>query len=227
MENTNVKKELTDIEQKAYELEKTFSYDGYQVVRKELFSHLRDPAIVIRPDGISFNTACIKGLADTVYINIMVNPDKRHMIVVKSGEDKKDSLRWCVVKEDIRKSRKITSPLFSGMIYTMMGWDTKYRYKILGYRIHAEGEEIFIFDLNDREMFLEGIKKPRRKELAEGEGTGIKLVEKKTRSKGYLPGEWQKSFGLPPDEHEEALNIDNLGDFISPEQLSLVKEGEI
>ena len=61
MENTNLKKELTDVEQKAYELEKTFSYDGYQVVRKELFSHLRDPAIVIRPDGISFNTACIKG----------------------------------------------------------------------------------------------------------------------------------------------------------------------
>ena len=89
MENTNVKKELTDVEQKAYELEKEFSYDGYQVVRKELFAHLRDPAIVIRPDGISFNTACINGLPETVYINIMVNPDKRHMIVVKSSEDKK------------------------------------------------------------------------------------------------------------------------------------------
>ena len=139
----------------------------------------------------------------------MVNPDKRHMIVVKSGEDKKDSLRWCVVKEDIRKSRKITSPLFSGMIYSMMGWDSKYRYKILGYRIHAEGEEIFIFDLNDREMFLEGVKRPRSKDLKDGEGTGIKLVEKKTRSKGYLPGEWQKSFGLPPEEHEEALPEDS------------------
>ena len=227
MENTNVQKELIDVDQKAYELEKEFSYDGYQVVRKEFFAHLRDPAIVIRPDSISFNTACINGLPETVYINIMVNPDKRHMIVVKSGEDKKDSLRWCVVKEDIRKSRKITSPLFSGMIYSTMGWDSKYRYKVLGYRIHVEGEEIFIFDLNDREMFLEGVKRVRSKELKEGEGTGIKLIEKKTRAKGYLPDEWKKSFGVPPDEHEEALNIDTLGDFISPEQLSLVKEGDV
>lgn len=32
-------------------LESTFSYDGYQVVRKELFAHLRDPAIVICKDS--------------------------------------------------------------------------------------------------------------------------------------------------------------------------------
>ena len=29
---------------RAEELQSTFSYDGYQVVRKELFAHLRDPA---------------------------------------------------------------------------------------------------------------------------------------------------------------------------------------
>lgn len=37
----------TERDAKAEELESTFSYDGYQVVRKELFAHLRDPAIVI------------------------------------------------------------------------------------------------------------------------------------------------------------------------------------
>lgn len=32
----------------------------YQVVRKELFVHLRDPAIVIREDSITFNTAYLR-----------------------------------------------------------------------------------------------------------------------------------------------------------------------
>lgn len=54
----------TERDAKAEELESTFSYDGYQVVRKELFAHLRDPAIVIRKDSITFNTACISGLED-------------------------------------------------------------------------------------------------------------------------------------------------------------------
>lgn len=31
-----------DRDARAEELESTFSYDGYQVVRKELFAHLRD-----------------------------------------------------------------------------------------------------------------------------------------------------------------------------------------
>lgn len=50
-------------------LQNTFSYDGYQVVRKELFAHLRDPAIVIRKDSITFNTACITGLEDSAWKN--------------------------------------------------------------------------------------------------------------------------------------------------------------
>ncbi len=59
------------VAQRTAELEKEFSYDGYQVVRKELFAHLRDPAIVIRKDSVTFNTACINGLEDVVYIHIL------------------------------------------------------------------------------------------------------------------------------------------------------------
>ena len=67
-ENTNAmppeEQAENDRDARAEELESTFSYDGYQVVRKELFAHLRDPAIVIRKDSITFNTACITGLED-------------------------------------------------------------------------------------------------------------------------------------------------------------------
>lgn len=55
---------VIDRDAKADELESTFSYNGYQVVRKELFAHLRDLAIVIRTDSITFNTACITELKD-------------------------------------------------------------------------------------------------------------------------------------------------------------------
>ena len=51
---------LTPVEAKQKELEETFSYDGYQVVRKELFAHLRDPAVTVRDGNITFNTACSK-----------------------------------------------------------------------------------------------------------------------------------------------------------------------
>ncbi len=57
------------VAQRTAELEKEFSYDGYQVVRKELFAHLRDPAIVIRKDSVTFNTACINGLENAAVVS--------------------------------------------------------------------------------------------------------------------------------------------------------------
>lgn len=92
-------KEIVD--QKAIELAKDFSYEGYQVVRRELFAHLREPAVVIRRDSVTFNTACIAGLEDAVYIQILVNQDNKRMVVRKCEENDKDALRWCVAKPDI------------------------------------------------------------------------------------------------------------------------------
>ena len=72
-----------NVDQKALELAQDFSYDGYQVVRRELFAHLREPAVVIRRDSVTFNTACIAGLEDAVYIQILVNQDNKRMVVRK------------------------------------------------------------------------------------------------------------------------------------------------
>ena len=96
-----------NVDQKALELAQDFSYDGYQVVRRELFAHLREPAVVIRRDSVTFNTACIAGLEDAVYIQILVNQDNKRMVVRKCEENDKDALRWCIAKPDKRKSRTV------------------------------------------------------------------------------------------------------------------------
>ena len=61
------------------EIEDTFSYDGYQIARREMFAHLREPAVTIRKDSITFNTACINGMEDVIYIQILVNSEQHRM----------------------------------------------------------------------------------------------------------------------------------------------------
>ena len=113
---TNYTDEQEIVDQKAIELSEDFSYDGYQVVRRELFAHLREPAVVIRRDSVTFNTACIAGLEDAVYIQILVNQENKRMVVRKCEENDKDALRWCVAKPDKRNSRKMTNKLLSDMM---------------------------------------------------------------------------------------------------------------
>ena len=218
-------KEIVD--QKAIELAEDFSYEGYQVVRRELFAHLREPAVVIRRDSVTFNTACIAGLEDAVYIQILVNQDNKRMVVRKCEENDKDALRWCVAKPDKRKSRKMTNKIFSAMSYEMMGWNLDCRYKILGHKITFEDETIYVFDLMETEIFLD-IKGKRAKKDTESQSTtesannieetvssntdnerSAEEIKRKNRIPFY-PKEWKDSFGLPVEEHRKALEINML-----------------
>lgn len=215
------------IDQKAIELAEDFSYDGYQVVRRELFAHLREPAVVIRRDSVTFNTACIAGLEDAVYIQILVNQNSKRMVVRKCEENDKDALRWCVAKPDKRKSRKMTNKIFSAMMYEMMGWNLDCRYKILGHKITFEDETIYVFDLMETEIFLD-IKGKRAKKDTESQFTtekansieetasnstdnerSVEEIKRKNRIPFY-PKEWKDSFSLPVEEHRKALEINML-----------------
>ena len=225
--NTSQNDEKEIIDQKAIELAEDFSYDGYQVVRRELFAHLREPAVVIRRDSVTFNTACIAGLEDAVYIQILVNQDSKRMVVRKCEENDKDALRWCVAKPDKRKSRKMTNKIFSAMMYEMMGWNLDCRYKILGHKITFEDETIYVFDLMETEIFLD-IKGKRAKKDTESQFTtekansieetasnsidnerSVEEIKRKNRIPFY-PKEWKDSFGLPVEEHRKALEINML-----------------
>ena len=217
-----------NIDQKALELAQDFSYEGYQVVRRELFAHLREPAVVIRRDSVTFNTACIAGLEDAVYIQILVNQDNKRMVVRKCEENDKDALRWCIAKSDKRKSRKMSNKLFSAMMYDMMEWNTDCRYKILGHKITHEDETMYIFDLLETEIFMDTKRKKKanpdsvekKEELvtAETDQTpeqnqeeiAAKVARKLNRIPFY-PKDWKDSFGLSVEEHKKALET-NLTD---------------
>ena len=200
----------TERNAKAEELESTFSYDGYQVVRKELFAHLRDPAIVIRKDSITFNTACISGLEDVVYVHVMFNSDLKRIVVRGCDENDKDALRWCIAKPDKRKSRKMSCKPFSELVYNEMGWDSDCRYKILGYRINFEGETLYVFDLLVPEIFHEGQKRKKGESAPQSEET--KPVN--TR-KGFYPDDIAGTFGVPVEEHLKESEVKQIDGYVS------------
>lgn len=217
------KEELSAREQRTVELEQSFSYDGYQIVRKELFAHLRDPAITIRKDSVTFNTACIEGLEDVVYIHMMFNRELKRIVVEGCDENDKDALRWCIAKPDKRKSRKMVGKPFSELVYREMGWDENCRYKILGYRIQFEGKTLYVFDLMVPEIFHE--RKSRKKneqasqEVAEmpnedDQNNNAAETEVNTR-KGYYPDDVANTFGVPVEQHRADMEIQQMDGYIS------------
>lgn len=173
-----------------------FSFDGYQVVRREFFSHKFDPTLTIKGNSIIFNNACISKMEQVVYVQVLVNPTTEKLVIRPCEEGARDAIRWCVVRDEKRKSRQITCGLFTAKLYEMMGWEALYRYKLQGTRINYKGEHLYVFDLTSTEIFLPVIKDPDNPKA------------KAKRSAAVYPANWRDSFGIPVQEHTESTNID-------------------
>ena len=72
---SNSKREIPVIEDDA------FSYEGYQIVRGEFFAHTYEPSFTFNANKVSVNTACIKKLPDTDYVQILVNSEEKKLAV--------------------------------------------------------------------------------------------------------------------------------------------------
>ena len=173
--------------------------------------NLRDPAIVIRKDSITFNTACITGLEDVVYVHVMFNNDLKRIVVRGCDENDKDALRWCVAKPDKRKSRKMSCKPFATLVYQKMGWDSECRYKMLGYRITFEGETLYVFDLLVPEIFHEG---QRKKNAVDSQDNAASTKPVNSR-KGFYLDDIVGTFGVPVEEHRKESEVKQMDGYVS------------
>ena len=195
--------------------EANFTLDGYQVVRREFFSHKYDPSLTIRGNSIIFNNSCISRLDQVVFVQVLVNPNTEKLVIRPCNEGDRDAIRWCIAKEDKRKSRQITCGLFTAKLYEMMGWEPLYRYKLQGTKINYQGEQLYVFDLTSTETYLP--------QSVESDETGTK----RKRSVPVYPADWRDSFGIPVQQHTESTQINLLEGYefmdkkSEPEQLPM------
>jgi len=162
--------------------EENFSYKGYEVVHGAFFAHLFEPSVKLVRETVSVNSACIRKMPDTEYVQFLVNRDEKKLAVKPCTEDTKDSFRWSSVGKDGKaRPKTISCKPFFEKIMNLMNWDPDMRYRIMGKLIRTRSESIFVFDLKEPEKFKRG-------------------------QRATYPDEWKENFGKPAEEHEnEAL----------------------
>ena len=212
---------LSAQEERRLEIQRAFNPNRAKIVRKELFAGLRDPAVTIRNGYITFNTACINGLEGVVYVKLLVDEELGFMAVTGCGENEKNALRWCVAKPDKRKTRNMRCPDFTDLIYQLMGWDKKCRYKSLGYLIDYEDRVYYVFDLNVKKVFNE---KPKKGEEPVDENGEPIQIDTRT---GYYPEDIANTFGVPMEQYKAETAITEMDGFVSIAMLTgLRKPGD-
>lgn len=169
----------------------SFSYDGFQVVRGEFFSHIYEPSITFNDYKVYVNATCIKKLPHCDYIQILVNPTDYKLAVRPCSEEEKDSFRWCSATAK-RTPKQITCRIFFAKVMSLMNWNPTYRYKLLGKLIRSNNELLFVFDLKTPEIYQRTVKDDGKS---------------KSSRTPIFPEKWKNQFGLSVEEHRNTLSV--------------------
>ncbi len=168
--------------------DKTVCYDGYEVVHGEFFAHLNEPSLTFNNFKVYVNAVCIRKVPEFDYIQILVNPDAKKLAIKPCREEEKDSFRWC--SESAKRSpREISCKIFFAKVFSLMGWNPQFRYKLLGKFVRSKEEFLFIFDLNTPEVY---------QRFSEKEVSCLNPV---------FPEEWKNQFGVPAIEHKHLTQV--------------------
>ena len=173
------------------------TYDGFQVVRGEFFSHIYEPSFTLNLNKISVNMACIRKLPDVEYVQILVHPEEKNLVIRPCKEEEKDSFRWKTTGKKV-SPKQVTCKVFFAKIYALMGWNLDYRYKLLGKLIRSNGELLFVFNLNNPEIYI--------RVFREGEKPRV------SRTPIY-PQEWKNQFGISVEEHRKSLSMNKFSEY--------------
>jgi len=171
-------------------LQKDFDYSGYQVVHGDFFSRFSEPNISFYNYIIYVNSACIKKLQNTNFIQILINPETKKMVIRPSKENAKDSFRWCNAKS---VPKRIVCKIFFSKVMELMKWNLNCRYRLTGKAIQTDQDILLIFDLNTPEIFVYPAPKDG---------------QKKNHWIETFPIEWKDQFGIPAKQHKDDLHID-------------------
>lgn len=171
------------------------NYTGYEVVRREYFAHLREPAIILQDYKIKLNTACLRKLPDMEYVQMLVNQETKKLAARPCQESEKDSI---AIKTPRGNPRAVTGRLFYAKLFTLMDWNPDYKYKILGKLVQGNDDAILLFDLTAPQIF-------RREIISDG--------KVKTSRTPIFPESWKNQFGLPVEEHRQQLATNQFQGF--------------
>lgn len=180
-----------------YEAPEELNLDDFQVVRREFFAHIHEPSITFNQCKFYVNAACLSKFPNTAYVQVMINRNTKILALRPCNEFTRDSFQWCGTPgaNGKRKAKQTTCRIFFAKVVTMMGWNPKYRYKMLGKLIHANGEYLLVFDLTSTEVY--------QRTETEGE-------KPKTSRTPVYPEAWKNQFGMPYSEHKQSLQVDTF-----------------
>lgn len=156
---------------------------AYEVVRKEFLGDADVPQLTFSKGRFHVNSYCLKQFPNDDYVLVLVKQDTKEVILLPKRKAIRNSVRWVAQKK--RMPRKIGADPLYYLIFKLMQWDFRMRYRIDGEIIENKDEKLLYFSLQDAVCFErneEDLNHPIQR----------------------VPEIWKNRFGIPKKDYDEA-----------------------
>lgn len=184
-----------------------FDLRGFEVARSEFFDSQNQPYISFSDRLVKFSAVCTRKFDTRNIVELLINPVERKFAVRPTDKSNKNSVVFSHVSGGKRTPKAISTAAFRSTIYSLMGWNQDYKYRILG-TLYEQGSELaYIFDAADSEVFFRSNALPVKDIVESGNGNvSIQPFLPSGKRIRAVPKEWVETFGKPFYVHEMSLS---------------------
>ena len=182
-----------------------FDLRGFEITRSEFFDSNQRPSITFAEKKIKFSTDCVRKFGNNNYVELLINPIEKKFAVRTTTKETRQAVICSQL--DARKylPKTISASAFSDTIFSIFGWNTECKYRIIG-SLYEEGNQIaYIFDTDNSEIFFKSYVLTSQEANEAGGKTGIQPYTPSGKRIRAIPQEWTNSFGKPYYQHEQTL----------------------
>ncbi|MCD7750978.1 MAG: hypothetical protein LUI10_04460 [Lachnospiraceae bacterium] len=127
-----------------------YDFEGFELVRAQMFSTRGKACITLDHRGIMFNKACSDRFDGRIEnVELIYNPLEMLLIVRPAQEDSQKTLAWSRSKDGITSMKRCTCRGIMGAVFDNMGWNDEYKYRIIGSACGSGDDAMLIFYLEE------------------------------------------------------------------------------
>ena len=182
-----------------------FDLRGFEVARTELFDILQRPYAKFEEKKIKFSAFCIRKFSNG-YVELLVNPITRKLAIRPADKANRNAVLISKSSGGKKVPKDVSCAAFGKTLFSLLGWNTSCKYRIVGELIVQENELAFVFDAESAEAFFNSGTLPVLEADTDGETTAQPLTSEGNYTRA-IPEEWTKSFGQSYYLHEQPLAI--------------------
>lgn len=189
-----------------------FDFRGFEITRSQFFNATNRICMTFSTESLKFSMSCIRKLENSQYIEALIHPTKKMIIVRTVTKERKNAIQWSKISGDgTIVPRIISGAAFLSTIYTILDWNKDYKYRAIGIRKAIANENILFFDLSEVELFVPQ-KSFSENEKKDTDTEKLKDIAPLTANVGKsivaMPTEWADSFGTEYYEHSQEQNCE-------------------